>query len=309
MRIWKKIALAVLLLLVVAGFVIIRPDLSASEIDARHRTDQSHFLELPDGTRMHYLEAGPSDAPTLLLVHGSFDSSFTWERVMPALAADFHVIAPDLPAHGLTGTTPVDAYAMSDMVNAVHRLVGALGLSRFRLVGSSMGGLTAWLYTLAHPEQVERLVLIDSAGYPNDNAPLVNHEPGPVMRWLYRNGNPTVLVRRGFDRAVADPAAVSDAYVVRSVDFVRRAGSRDAQAKRNRLRNTEQQPTKRIAEIRVPTLVVWGDDDALLPVAAAHLFHAALPNSELKIYAGIGHMPQLEVPELLAADLRAFLMR
>lgn len=309
MHIWKKIVLVVLLLLVVAGFMIIRPDLNVSEVDARYRTEQSHFLELSDGSRIHYLEAGSPDAPTLLLVHGSFDSAFTWERIMPALAADFHVIAPDLPAHGLTGTTPLDAYAMSDMVNAVHGLVSALGLSRFRLVGSSMGGLTAWLYTLTHPEHVERLVLIDSAGYRNDNAPLVDHEPGPVMRWLYRHGNPTVLVRRGFDRAVADPAAVSDAYVTRSVDFLRRASSRDAQAKRNRIRNTEQQPTERIAEIRVPTLVVWGNDDALLPVSAAHLFHAALPDSELKIYTGVGHMPQLEVPELLAKDLRDFLMR
>ncbi len=307
-RHWKKIAFAALLLLVVAGLVIIRPDLSASEVDARYRTDQSHFLELPYGTRMHYLEAGPPDAPTLLLVHGSFDSAFTWERVMPALAADFHVIAPDLPAHGLTGRTPLDAYAMSDMVNAIDGLVTALGLSRFGLAGNSMGGNAAWLYTLTHPERVERLVLIDSAGYPNDSAPLVDHEPAPFMRWLLRHGNPTILVRRGFDRAVADPAAVSDAYVTRSVDFLRRAGSRDAQAKRNRLRNIEKQPIERIPEIRVPTLVLWGDDDALLPVDAAHLFHAALPNSELKIYAGIGHMPQLEVPEQLVNDLRAFLM-
>ena len=308
MHISKKIALAVLLLLVVAGFVVVRPDLSTSEVDARYRTDQSHFRELPNGTRMHYLEAGPPDAPTLLLVHGSFDSAFTWEQVMPALAADFHIIAPDLPAHGLTGVTPVDAYAMSDMVNAVHGLVGALGLSRFHLAGSSMGGLTAWLYTLSHPEHVERLVLVDAAGYPNDRAPLVNHEPGPVMRWLLRYGNPSVLVRRGFDRAVADPAAVSDAYVARSLDFLRRAGSRDAQAKRNRLRNIEQQPIERIAEIRVPTLVVWGDDDALLPVEAAQRFHAALPNSKVEIYAGIGHMPQLEVPEKLVNDMRAFLI-
>jgi len=307
-RTWKKIALALLLLLVVAGFVVIRPDLSTADVDARYRTDQSHFLQLPDGTRMHYLEAGSPDAPTLLLVHGSFDSAFTWKQVMPALAADFHIIAPDLPAHGLTGTTPVDAYAMSDMVNALHGLVGALGLSQFHLAGSSMGGLTAWLYTLAHPEHVERLVLVDSAGYPNDNAALVDHEPGPVMRWLHRHGNPTILVRRGFDRAVADPAAVTDAYVARSVDFLRRAGSRDAQTKRNRLRNIEQQPIDRIAEIRVPTLVVWGNADALLPVSAAHLFHAALPNSELEIYAGIGHMPQLEVPEQLVKDMRAFLL-
>jgi hypothetical protein len=101
-RNWKKIAFAALLLLVVAGLVIIRPDLSASEVDARYRTEQSHFLDLPDGTRMHYLEAGPPDAPTLLLVHGSFDSAFTWERVMPALAA-VRGEGTALTAHGGAG--------------------------------------------------------------------------------------------------------------------------------------------------------------------------------------------------------------
>ncbi|MFZ1862943.1 MAG: alpha/beta fold hydrolase [Polyangiales bacterium] len=299
----------ILLLLAASWFVIVRPDLSAAEVDARYRADRSRLVALPDGTRMHYLEAGSPGAPVLLLVHGSFDSAFTWEGVMSDLASDFHVIAPDLPAHGLTGRTPRDTYAMADLVDAVHGLVGVLGLSLFHLAGNSMGGNTAWRYALAYPQQVDRLILIDSAGYPNESAPLLEHEAGPVMRWLYRNGNPTLGVRRGFDRAVADPSIVSSAYVARSVDFLRRAGSRDALAKRNRMRNTEQQPVERVAEIRAPTLVIWGEEDAVLPVTAAHRFRAALPDSELLLYTGVGHMPQLEVPERLSRDMRAFLMR
>jgi pimeloyl-ACP methyl ester carboxylesterase len=302
-------AVVVLLVLAAAALAILQPDRSAAEVDASYRTNQSHFAELPDGTRMHYLEAGSPDATTLLLVHGSFDSAFTWERVMPNLIDDFHVVAPDLPAHGLTGRTVRDTYAMSDLVDAVHDLVGVLGLSRFHLAGNSMGGNVAWCYALAYPHQVERLILIDSAGYPHESAPLVDHQVGPIMRWLYRHGNPTLAIRRGLQRAVADPSSVTPAYVTRSVDLVRREGSRDALAERNRHRNIERQPVERIAEIAVPTLLVWGKDDAVQPISCAHRFHAALPNSELTVYAGVGHMPQLEVPGRLSEDMRAFLLR
>ena len=108
-------------LLVVSAALILRPDVSIDQVEARHRDEHSHFVDLPDGTRLHYLEQGASDAPPLVLVHGSFDSAFTWERVMPKLADRFRVIAPDLPAHGLTGRTRRDRYTMQDMVAAMAR--------------------------------------------------------------------------------------------------------------------------------------------------------------------------------------------
>lgn len=303
------VLVAVLALAVVAATVGLRGDLPAAEVDARYQSPQSHFVTLGDGTRLHYLEAGAASAPALLLLHGSFDSCFTWERVMPELARDFHIYAPDLPAHGLTGKTARHRYAMEDMVAAVDGLVTKLGLARFDLAGNSMGGNTSWLYALAHPERVRRLVLIDAAGYPLTGGPLVDAHPNAVKRWLYLNGNPGLLMRRGFERAVADPASVSDAFVERAVVLLRRQGSRLAQAERNRVRDITKQPFARIREIRVPTLVVWGERDQLLPVAGALRFHADLPNDELKLYADIGHMPQLEAPARLVGDMRAFLTR
>src|SRR5512139_1008134 len=302
-----KVLIGLIALVAVAAAWGVRRDLPATEVDATYRTEQSRFVELADGTRMHYLEAGAASAPALVLVHGSFDSAFTWERVLPSLAESFHVIALDLPAHGLTGRTRRDRYTLADMVEALAGLVDRLGLARFSLGGNSMGGNTAWLYALAHPERVERLVLIDSGGYPTAGAPLVEAEPGPVMRWIYRHGNPTPLVRRGLERSVANPDVISDAYVTRMVDFLRREGTRDAQAVRNRARAIDDQPFARIPEITTPTLIVWGDRDELLPVEAARRFDADLPHSELRIYEGIGHMPQHEAPERLVTDIRAFL--
>jgi pimeloyl-ACP methyl ester carboxylesterase len=297
----------VLALLGVVPFVALRTDLPANEVDTRHRVDASRFVTLADGTRMHYLDAGAKDAPVLVLVHGSFDSAFTWARVMPDLAREFRVIALDLPAHGLTGRTARDAYTMNDMVAAVHGLVEHLGLARFDLGGNSMGGNTSWLYALAHPGHVRKLVLIDAAGYPATGAPLVDTNAGAVKSFFYRWGNPALLVRRGMRRAVADPASLPDGYVARSVDFVRRKGSREAHMIRNRVRAIHEQPFHRMGEITAPSLIVWGDRDTLLPVDAAHRFHADLPHSDLRIYTGIGHMPQLEAPGRLIADMRAFL--
>jgi pimeloyl-ACP methyl ester carboxylesterase len=305
----RKLLIALFALLSLAAVVGLRGDLPAAEVDSRYQGSQSHFVTLADGTRMHYLEAGAASAPPLLLVHGSFDSCFSWERVMPELARDFHVFAPDLPAHGLTGKTARDRYAMQDMVAAVHGLTTKLGLSRFDIAGNSMGGNTSWLYALAHPERVRRMVLIDAAGYPLTGGPLVDTHPNPVKRWLYLHGNPSLLMRRGFERAVADPASVSDAFVERAVVMLRRDGSRLAQAERNRVRDITGQPFARIREIQTPTLVVWGERDQLLSPEGARRFHADLPNDELKLYAGIGHMPQLEAPARLVADMREFLAR
>jgi len=304
-----KIMVVVLGLFAAAGLVGLRTDAAAAEVDARYTTAASHFATLEDGTRLHYLEQGAKDAPTLVLIHGSFDSAFTWERVLPALAREFHVIAPDLPAHGLTGQTKPNRYAMTDMVQAVHGLVEHLRIDRFDIAGNSMGGNTAWLYALAHPERLRRMVLIDAAGYPTTGAPLVDANPNPVKAFFYRYGNPSLLVRSGLLRAVADPKAITDAYASRSVDFVLRAGARDAQQIRNRVRALHKQPLARMHEIATPTLIVWGDKDQLLPVAAAPRFHADLPNSTLQIYKNCGHMPQLEAPERLVKDLRAFLLQ
>jgi len=315
-----------LVLIVGAGLALSWcPDLPTDEVDAAYASADSRFVELADGTRIHYLDSSAKDvasaasgtrssdampAPTadsrqvLILIHGSFDSVFTWEEVLPELRKSFRVLALDLPAHGLTGRTSSGRYAMQDMVDALHAWTVALGLSRFVLAGNSMGGHTAWRYALAHPERVEKLILIDSAGYPVDTAPLVEAEPNPVMTWVYRNLDPTLFVRRGLARSVADPNDIRPREVERAVAFLRRAGSREAQAARNRQRSAP--VFERIRELQTPTLILWGDRDALLPVGLAQRFDEDLPNSRLEIYSGIGHRPQLESPERVVADIRAF---
>jgi pimeloyl-ACP methyl ester carboxylesterase len=245
----------------------------------------------------------------LVLIHGSFDSADTWEEWAPILEKDFRLIVPDMPAHGLTGRTVSDQYTAEAMADALHELIEQLELARVHVAGNSMGGRVAWTYAVAHPERVDRLVLVDSAGYPNTNT-LVPASPSPAMAFLLRHANPRRRVREGFVRAVgeSDEALITDARVDRSVDYIRRLGSRDAHRLRAEQNATLPDARPLVATIQAPTLVMWGDQDQLIPVEHAKLFARDLPNDTLLIYEGVDHMPQLEIPERSANDTRAFLL-
>jgi len=195
------------------------------------------------------------------------------------------------------------------MAEAVHGLVEQLKLERVHIAGNSMGGRVAWTYAHAHPERVDRLVLLDASGYPNPNTvrPTANN---PITRWLLRYGSPKRLIKKGFVRAVgeSDEALITDVRVDRWTDYVRRDGSRDAHRTRAEQGANVPSGQPRIAQVQAPTLILWGDRDALVPVEHARAFARDLPNNSLIIYEGVDHMPQIEVPERSANDTRAFLL-
>jgi pimeloyl-ACP methyl ester carboxylesterase len=284
----------------------VRLDLPPPDVDARYAKPWSKFVTQGDGTRLHYWDLGDPGAPVVVLLHGAFDSAVTWEAWAPRLARDFRVLAPDLPAHGLTGWTPTDDYGMARQAETVRALLDHLGIARAHVAGNSMGGNVAWRLALAHPERVDRLVLADAGGYPEMGS-VVPPPANPVLRFLYRWGNPAPMVRANTRRAVADPALVTDTLVERFVTMLRRDRTRDAQERRLQQRASERQPVDRLHEIAAPTLILWGDQDRLLPVAFAARFDADIPDSRAIVYPGIGHLPQLEAPERSLEDVRRFL--
>jgi len=305
----RKIAIVLAVLLAAASAVVIRPDLTIAEVDQLYKKPFSKQATLRDGSKMHYWDRGSATGPVLVLLHGSFDSADTWEEWAPQLENDFRLIVPDLPAHGLTGKTVSNDYRAEAMAGALHELIEQLGVARVSIAGNSMGGRVAWVYTHAHPERVDCLVLVDSAGYPNPNT--LNPPPSnPVMRWLSRYGNPKRRIRSGFIRAVgeSDEALITDARVDRWTAYVRREGSRAAHLKRAEQGASVASGQDRIAAIQTPTLILWGAQDALIPVEHARYFARDLPNDQLIIYEGVDHMPQLEIPERSANDVRAFLL-
>jgi pimeloyl-ACP methyl ester carboxylesterase len=293
-------------LLVVLGLLFgIRLDEPATEVDARYRLPNSHFVTLPDGTTMHYVTAGSRTKPALVLLHGAFDSSFTWEDLIPELSDAFYVVAPDLPAHGLTGRTPAGRYNVPGAVEILVSFFAAVEISQFHLAGHSFGGNISWRYALAHPQQVISLCLLDASGFPGLK-PLIPQNPNPIFKTILRYGNPTLMVRWGLRKAVVNPELVTDLRVERGVAFLRREGSRDAQAELAATRRFNGQPIDRLAEITQPTLILWGRQDAIIPVSNAQKFNDRIVDSTLVIFDDAGHVPQLDAPERTAAVMRAF---
>lgn len=305
---WLGLGLAALLaLVVVAAFAVgFRLDLPVETLKPRYANAASRFVAV-DGLDVHYRDQGPRDAPVLVLLHGSAASLHTWEGWAARLQDEIRVVSVDLPGHGLTGPWPDGGdYSAEGYVRFVERFAAALKLERFALAGNSMGGAIAWTFAATRPQLVEKLILIDAAGYPHDRAQrffglLRLPGSGFLLRWFA----PRVMVARTLRSLYGDPAKVDDALVDRYRDLARREGNR---AVLQRRLQQFQPDIALLARLKMPVLVLWGGKDRLLPPADAFRFHNDIENAQLKIYSEAGHMPMEELPEVTANDARKFLL-
>jgi pimeloyl-ACP methyl ester carboxylesterase len=307
----KKTLIAGGFLLLLAGtfWCLRQPDIPRAILEAKYAVPPSQFLTLPDGTRAHVRDRGPRDALTLVLVHGSNASLFTWEPWVKRLSDRFRIITLDLPGHGLTGAVPNGDYTQESMVNFIDQVASMLGLHKFAIGGNSMGGRASVLFTIKHPEKVTHLVLVDSGGLPTkqvESTPLVYRLMGiPIANHLLLHITPRSVVVDGLNGAVAHKEIITDEMIDRYWDFIRMSGTREATIIRSRIRDKRIRDD--IPNIKTPTLILWGEDDHTIPVEAAYAFHAAIAGSKLIVYPHTGHIPQEEVADQSAADLRAFL--
>jgi pimeloyl-ACP methyl ester carboxylesterase len=303
-----RIVLGVLALLVLGVLAVVRLDLPAAEVDAKYSSPASRFVKVPSGARVHVRDEGKRDGPALVLVHGSNDSLHTWEAWVPLLGNDFRLVSLDLPGHGLTGRVPDGDYSNEALIRCLAQVVDTLGLQKFALAGNSLGGHVAWRYALDHQDRVQRLILLDAGGYPSDAPPptFAKVLALPGAQFLMHYLDPTPLVRSGFSQAVADPKVITEQSIQRSVEMIRREGSRDAIAKRM-LVGQRVGPYQRIRELRMPTLILWGERDRFVPLQNAYRFKADIRYSSLIVYPGKGHLPMREVSERSAAHVREFM--
>ncbi|MFI5308829.1 MAG: alpha/beta fold hydrolase [Polyangiales bacterium] len=306
----RRIALGVLGLVVIALAVTVRLDLPAADVDAKYSSPASKFLDLASGARVHVRDEGKRDGPALVLVHGSNDSLHTWEAWVPLLGRDFRLVSLDLPGHGLTGRVPGDDYSNDALVRCLAAVVDVLGLRDFALAGNSLGGHVAWRYALDHQDRVQRLILLDAGGYPNagPRPTFAKVLALPGAQLFIRYLDPAPLVRSGFRQAVVDPNVITPQSIERSVEMIRREGSRDAIAHRLKVAQMVG-PYARMRELRMPTLILWGERDRFVPVQNAYRFKADIRNSSLITYPNVGHLPMREVPERSAAHVREFMLK
>ncbi len=295
-----------MLLLVGAPLALWTPDRDRAALEQRYLRSAQDMVEV-DGLRLHVRDDGPREAPVLLLLHGFGASLHTWEPWAHALRGGYRVIRIDLPGHGLTGPDPGGDYSDARTHRLLLALLDQLGVERVSLIGSSIGGRIAWSFAARHPQRIERLVLIAPDGFASPGRGYGQTPQVPAAMQLARWTLPRPLLRWGLAPAYADPEAVlTDGLLERYHELVLAPGVRAAMVQRL-AQTVIEDPVPLLRRITAPTLLLWGELDALIPVANADDYLAVLPDARKVVLPGIGHLPHEEEPAGSLAPVLAFL--
>ena len=310
-------ALAIVLAVAVGGwFALKRPDVPYETLEQKYAGADSRYADLGEGMRIRYVETGKADGPTIVLVHGFGVAIDTWRPWMAALAPDFRVIALDLPGHGLTRAPEGFEATPQSLAAVIERFAAKQKLERFTLVGQSLGGFAAWEYALAHPERLDGLVLLSASGWPDERPETRQRRDSLLMRAmrtdigfrLLRDLDKRAMLRDGLIQSYENDALVTDAVVERYSEMARAPGHRHITM--GMLADWDRwtfATPQRLAALRVPTLIMHGDKDLLVPVEDARRFDQTIPDSRLIVYQNAGHMLNEELAARSAADLKAFI--
>ena len=255
------------------------------------------------------------EGPVVLLIHGMAGSSRTWRDVMPLLARDHTVLAPDLLGHG-ESAKPMGDYSLGAFASGLRDLMGVLGLDRATIVGQSLGGGVAMQLAYQHPELAERLVLVCAGG--------LGREVSWMLRALTLPGSEVVMPIL-FPRFVADRgndvSRMLGSKGIRAPHisemwraYASLAGAEHRGAFLRTLRGVIDPGGQTVSAMDrlylaagLPTLIVWGDEDPIIPLSHAYAAHEAIPGSRLEIMPGCGHFPHVEAPTEFTEILEDFL--
>jgi pimeloyl-ACP methyl ester carboxylesterase len=312
-----RIALRVIGLLLVATALAVAlsraPDRTVESLVARWAPPPSDFMTIK-GQLVHWRDEGPRGDPLpIVLLHGTASSLHTWEGWVAALRKTRRVITLDLPGFGLTGPF-AGAYARDDYrgdayARFVIDLLDQWQLKRVALGGNSLGGEIAWRVASVAPERVERLILVDAAGY--DSAPgsvpvgfLIARIP--LLNRIGEHLLPLALVASSVTSVYGDPSRVTEALVDRHFELTLREGNRRALGLRMQQLEAGEH-VERLKSLTLPTLILWGGRDRLIPPETAQRFATDIRGSRLVVFDGLGHVPQEEDPARTVQPVLAFL--
>lgn len=300
-----KIAVIVVLILVAAAFALWTPDRDRASLEARYARGPADFVDVA-GVRVHVRDTGPRNAPAVVMLHGFGASLHTWDAWAAALDAGFRVIRFDLPGAGLSGTDPGDDYSDARAMDVLEALMAKLDIPRATLIGHSMGGRLAWRFAAANPSLVARLVLVAPDGFASTGYSYGTVPEVPLSMKLMPYVMPKFMLRMGLQPAYADPAVLTDALVDRYFDLMLAPGVRHAMV-RKMAQSVLPDPQPLLGQIKAPVLLLWGEADAMIPVANAADYMSVLPKTTLVELPGIGHLLQEEGASAGLGPLRNFL--
>jgi len=254
------------------------------------------------GQKIHYIEAG--SGPTVILLHGLGGDASNWAATVPALAKSFHVFVPDQIGFGASDK-PLANYRVGMLVDFLDGFCKKLAITKATVVGNSMGGWTAMAFTLAHPEKVERMVLVDSAGFSFEHlgGSKPTREMLEVMNVSTVQGAKTLLGIIFANKAMATDA-VAETFLA---EHLRRNDGYTIERFIDSILRSEDVVDGKLAGIKVPSLVVWGREDLLTPLPGGKMMANEIAGSEIVILDHCGHVPQLECSGPFNAALIRFL--
>ncbi len=257
-------------------------------------------IGLPDGSHYVYLEGGKGE--TLMLLHGFGANKDNFVRVARFLSTHYHLIVPDHIGFGESSRPAGADYRTAAQAQRLHALIRSLGISQLHLGGSSMGGHIAMIYAALYPNEVQSLWLLDPGG-------IWSAPPSELRKIISETHQNPLLAENeeGFARTFA--------FVMSDPPFIPRP-MLNVMAQ-ERIRNyqlekrifeelTADSAEPYIAGLRTPALIVWGEQDRTISSATAEILHGMLPNSQVIMMPGIGHLPMLEQPRRSAEDYLKF---
>ncbi|WP_154224149.1 alpha/beta fold hydrolase [Marinicella rhabdoformis] len=300
-----------LLIVVSAVYIIIHwvPDRSVDDLKAKWAQPPSQFISVA-GMGVHLRDEGPrNDKTPIVLLHGTSASLHTWDGWVDALKGERRVIRFDLPGFGLTGPDTKNDYTIENYAHTIMAVLDHLQVERSMIVGNSLGGHIAWFTALLNPSRFDGLVLVDATGYPfkPESVPIgFMIARIPLLNQLMENVLPRSIVESSVKNVYANPDLVSEELVSRYFDLTTRVGNRKALA----FRLKQMKPgthAHRIKELKLPTLIMWGEHDRLIPPEIGDLFHQDIVGSQLVRFEHLGHVPQEEDPAATVAVFKQFL--
>jgi pimeloyl-ACP methyl ester carboxylesterase len=250
-------------------------------LEAKFADHDSRFVDLPGGLHVHYQDEGHASLPPLVLLHGLGDSYTTWDGWVRELGGQFRIIRLDFPGHGLT-RAPCDYVLRGDaLAEFVDAFAARLDLPQFALAGSGMGGSVAWQLALRHPDRINALILVDAAGFPNEQPPATLPFVYRIARFrlgraLLRNIDNRPLIDDLLKAEVFDKSVITPALVDRWAELQRAPGHRAILMSADPTTlNSASAPV--LLYLQAPTLVSTGDSDVVVEPASARKLAAAIP--------------------------------
>jgi pimeloyl-ACP methyl ester carboxylesterase len=302
------VLLFLIAMLVVFSVIFYRRDIPLDELKEKYSNQDSRFLPMM-GMQVHYRDEGDSlDSLPLVLIHGTTSSLHTWDSLALLLKEQKRIIRFDLPGFGLTGPSPGHDYSFQYYEKFLDSFLINMRLSHCILAGNSLGAGIAWEYAVAHPEKVRKLILLDATGFPLDGSRTVlglTLIRTPLLGGLARYVSPKFITRMALKEVYGDEHKVTDALVQRYFDLTLRPGNREALVER--MKSGFDQDSSRIRLVSMPTLIIWGEKDRMVPLKNAYLFHQAIKGSSLEVLENTGHVPMEESPQRVAEIVKKFI--